>query len=87
MSTNYLAEFEIQDDAITATIIDRDSFGAVLSGTGECVVDAVADALNGSSITFNTEDDERDACVAAMRCMRFNFTITESNRVVSHGFD
>lgn len=86
MSTNYLAEFDVQDSVVSATIIDRDTYSGTFSGSGDCVCDAVADAFSGPSITFNTEDDERDACVAAMRSMRFTFHITESNRVVSHGF-
>lgn len=85
--SDYMAQFEIHDDAVTATVIDRnDLYGEVFEGEGSCVHDAVADALHNARVSFASERDERDACVAAMRSMRLSFRLHADGKLESLGF-
>lgn len=86
MSHNLLAEFEIGETSVCATIIDRDELGRVMEGEGDCVLDAVAAALHDPRIAFASERDDRDACVAAMRARRLSFRLTNDGRLFSLGF-
>lgn len=86
MTAHLLAEFELGATSVCATIIDRDHFGRVLEGEGDCVLDAVASALHDTRITFASERDDRDACVAAMRSRRFSFRLSDDGRLFSLGF-
>lgn len=87
MTTEFLAEFEIHHDAVVATVIDRDDLhGHVWEGEGPCVHDAVAAALHQSQVSFASERDERDACVAAMRSLRLSFRLHPGGQLESLGF-
>lgn len=86
MNINLLAEFQIHGMSVQATIIDRDAYGCVMEGEGTCVQDAVVNALHDNRITFASERDERDACVAAMRSIRANLRLTADRRVEFLGF-
>jgi len=87
MLQHLLAQFELHDDAVVATVVDRDDrYGQVMEGEGSSVHDAVADALHNARVRFASEHDERDACVAAMRSMRLSFELHEDGKLVSLGF-
>lgn len=86
MHQNFLAQFELQDDTVVATVIERDALGQVLEGEGSSVFDAVAAALHSAKLRFASERDERDACVAAMRAKRLHFQLHADGSLVSLGF-
>ncbi len=86
MAINYLAELELDDAGVHATVVNRDAYEGVREGRGLSVTDAMADALNERTFTFATEGDERDACVAAMRSFKITFEVTEDGRVVNLEF-
>lgn len=87
MHQTLMAQFELREDSIVATVIDRDDrFGQVMEGEGSSVYDAVADALHNARVSFDSERDERDACVAAMRSMRLGFELHDDGKLVSLGF-
>lgn len=86
MLQNLMAQFELLDDTIVATVIDRDQIGEVMEGEGTCVHDAMANALHAPRCCFATERDERDACVAAMRSLRLSFQLCDDGKLVSLGF-
>jgi hypothetical protein len=86
MHQTFQAQFELQDDQVLATVIERDTLGQVFEGEGDSVFDAVAAALHIARLRFASEHDERDACVAAMRAKRFHFRLNDDGTLTSLGF-
>lgn len=87
MSTELLAEFELSPAAVSVTLIDRDDHACpVMEGTGKCVHEAVAAALHRARINFQSDRDELDACIAAMRARPIRFRLHADARLESLGF-
>ena len=86
MST-YLAQFGLHGPRISVAILDRDDHRVpVREGEGLSVQDAIIDALHPARVTFQSEGDELDACIAAMREKSLHMAIRDDGAIVSLGY-
>lgn len=85
--TTYMAQFDVNGPSVTVTIINRDNARTpVFEGRGSCVHDAISHALQPQRVAFKSEQDELDACVAAMRSKSLLFSVLHDGAMVSNGF-
>ena len=87
MNSQLLANFQIVDTSIHATVIDRTSQKLkIFNGKGQSVQDAFSTAMSNPRLCFDSEQDEREACVAVMRGRSLVFSVNAKDHVFCHGF-
>lgn len=85
--TTYMAQFDLRGPSVLVTIINRDNARTpVFEGRGSSVHDAIVHALQPQRVSFKSETDELDACVAAMRSKSLIFSVQNDGSMVSNGF-